>query len=351
MKSAKVLGLLVCALACAMSDSVVANTTNGWFGVTVGEGVDCANCATNGAAITISESMIVLDNDLDSALRVIPDASFVSTNVSDGLVSITSSAVLTPSDFSDLEPVVGAQAGFSVAVDNNETNFYGYASAGGDGNAPAWIKLANGTLDNPEALITFTIALDYRDRKVSFYQGDTLLVDGTSASKFNISNDFTKLNNIAAYGSGSISSIASKYEVAVAAAVTDSGATTNLYGSAVEAVIAAGQSGSVKEIDPSGEAVEAKTAENGLATWECEVLGIADDDANAKIPLAPADEAVAGVITIKFDGSVASGVEAKFKVQKLGSEVGNTEYPAAAIQIPMETGTYKVVPVIKAAQQ
>jgi len=352
MKAEKVLGILACAVVCA-SGSAFANTTNEWFSVTPdGSDIGLSQSAeTNGVAVVVAESKITIDNDFESAFAVGPNSSAANPALNDGLVTITSQAVLTPCEASDLEVVAGAQAGFAVAVDGSDTNFYGYASAGGDGNAPAWIKLANGTLDNPEALITFTIALDYRDRKVSFYQGDTLLVDGTSASKFNISNDFTKLNNIAAYGSGSISSIASKYEVAVAAAVTDSGATTNLYGSAVEAVIAAGQSGSVKEIDPSGEAVEAKTAENGLATWECEVLGIADDDANAKIPLAPADEAVAGVITIKFDGSVASGVEAKFKVQKLGSEVGNTEYPAAAIQIPMETGTYKVVPVIKAAQQ
>jgi len=342
MKSAKVLGLLVCALACAMSDSVVANTTNGWFGVTVGEGVDCANCATNGAAITISESMIVLDNDLDSALRVIPDASFVSTNVSDGLVSITSSAVLTPSDFSDLEPVVGAQAGFSVAVDNNETNFYGYASAGGDGNAPAWIKLTNGTLANPEAPTTFTIALNYRDFKVSFYQGDTLLTDGTS-TEFNISNDFTRLNNVAAYGSGAISSVTSQYEVAVAAVVD--GASTNLYGSASEAVVATRNGGSVKDITADGKATEDKQASNGLYAWECDVLNIATD---GSIALTPADKAVTGKITLKLAeaNQPADGVTVTFGVND-GTETTGS-YASDCIEIPMTTGTYTVVPTITA---
>ena len=340
MKSAKVLGLLVCALACAMSDSVVANTTNGWFGVTVGEGVDCANCATNGAAITISESMIVLDNDLDSALRVIPDASFVSTNVSDGLVSITSSAVLTPSDFSDLESVVGAQAGFSVAVDNNETNFYGYASAGGDGNAPAWIKLTNGTLANPEAPTTFTIALNYRDFKVSFYQGDTLLTDGTS-TEFNISNDFTRLNNVAAYGSGAIGSVTSQYEVAVAAY------DGKKYGSGAEAVKAKGSggSGAILDIDSTGTATEDKQASNGLYAWECDVLNIATD---GSIALTPADKAVTGKITLKLAeaNQPADGVTVTFGVNDGTGTTGS--YASDCIEIPMATGTYTVVPTITA---
>ena len=351
MKAEKVLGIVACAFACA-SSSVFANTTEVWFGVEASDAaVTTNNAVVAGTIERIEESKIYIDNDKDSAYTVSPSVATPALN--DGLVTITSSAVLTPSEVSDLE-LVGAQAGFAVGVSNNgaATNFYGFASAATNG-LPAWIQLS-GTPSAPETATQFKIVLDYRKSTVQFYKGDDLLsgdTNGVSTTSFAISNNFANLSSVAAYGSGAITSIESKYEVAVAAAVTDNGATTNLYGSAVEAVIAAGQDGEVKEIDASGEAVEAKTAENGLATWECEVLGIADDDANAKIPLAPADEAVAGVITIKFDGSVASGVEAKFKVQKVGSEVGDTEYPAAAIQIPMETGTYKVVPVIKAAQQ
>ncbi|MCR5839304.1 MAG: hypothetical protein K6G94_06685, partial [Kiritimatiellae bacterium] len=214
MKSEKVLGLLACALACAISGSAFANTTNSWFGVKpTGTDIGLASVTTNGVAVTVENSCIQIDGDSETALTFTPTVADPALN--DGLVTITSSAVLTPSDASDLVPVDGAHAGFAVAVAGSDTNFYGYASAGGTGNAPAWIKL-NGAPSNPEEATTFTIALNYRDSKVSFYQGDTLLTDGT-ASEFNISNDFTRLSYVSAYGSGAISSVTSQYEVAVAA--------------------------------------------------------------------------------------------------------------------------------------
>ena len=291
-------------------------------------------------AVSVDNSIIQLDNDFASALTFTPSDE---TPLSDGLVTITSSAVLTPSDVSDLAPVDGAHAGFALAVDGSDTNFYGYASAGGTGNAPAWIKL-NGAPSNPEEATTFTIALNYRDSKVSFYQGDTLLTDGT-ASEFNISNDFTRLSYVSAYGSGAISSVTSQYEVAVAAVVD--GASTNLYGSASEAVVATRNGGSVKDITADGKATETPQAANGLCVWECDVLGIAPD---ATIALQPATKEVASdKIAVALSGyTPVDGVTVKFKVKQGNALVSETEYDADAIGIPMTTGTYTVVPTITA---
>lgn len=341
MKARKVLWAVACVIACA-SGSVFANTTNGWFGVTVGENINRVNCETNGVDVTIENSRIVLDNDLDSALAFIPDASVVVTNISDGLVTITSSAVLTPSDASDFQTVGGAQAGFAIGISNggSDTNFYGYASKGGDGDAPAWIKLSAVPADL-ESPTTFTVALNYRDSKVSFYQGGNLLTKfETSISEFSISNDFTRLNNVSAYGSGSISSITSQFEVAVAAY------DGKKYGSGAEAVIAAGQSGTVQDIDPTtGAATDQKQATNGLYAWQCDVLGIATD---ASIALQPATKEVASdKIAVAVSGyAPVDGVTVKFGVNNGTTTEG--AYDADAIGIPMTTGTYTIVPAITA---
>ena len=340
MKSEKVLGLLACALACTISGSAFANTTNSWFGVKpTGTDIGLASVTTNGVAVTVENSCIQIDGDSETALTLTPTVADPALN--DGLVTITSSAVLTPSDVSDLAPVDGAHAGFALAVDGSDTNFYGYASAGGTGNAPAWIKL-NGAPSNPEEATTFTIALNYRDSKVSFYQGDTLLTDGT-ASEFNISNDFTRLSYVSAYGSGAISSVTSQYEVAVAAVVD--GASTNLYGSASEAVVATRNGGSVKDITADGKATETPQAANGLCVWECDVLGIAPD---ATIALQPATKEVASdKIAVAVSGyTPVDGVTVKFGVSNGTTTEGS--YDADAIGIPMTTGTYTVVPTITA---
>ena len=348
MKAEKVLGIVACAFACA-SSSVFANTTEVWFGVEASDAAVTTNTAVVAGTIErIEESKIYIDNDKDSAYTVSPSVATPALN--DGLVTITSSAVLTPSEVSDLE-LVGAQAGFAVGVSNNgaATNFYGFASAATNG-LPAWIQLS-GTPSAPETATQFKIVLDYRKSTVQFYKGDDLLsgdTNGVSTTSFAISNNFANLSSVAAYGSGAITSIESKYEVAVAAAVTDNGATTNLYGSAVEAVIAAGQNGEVKEIDASGEAVEAKTAENGLATWECEVLGIEEDKS---IALQPATKEVASdKIAVAVSGyTPIEGVSVKFNVKQGDSTVAGGPYDADAIGIPMTTGTYTIEPVITAA--
>ena len=344
MKAKKLMGVIACAGAC-VSLSALANTTNGWFGVSVNDTtVNAGTCTvtTNNVAVTSTETAgkIVLDNDIESALTIAPAAETAA--LSDGLVTITSTAVLTPSDASELGAVTGgAQAGFAVAVDGNETNFYGYASAGGEGGAPGWIKFTTGPAD-PEADTTFTIAINYRDKKVSFYNGATLLTNGTY-SEFSISNDFVNLSNVAAYGSGSISSVTSQYEVAVAAY------DGKKYGSGVEAVKAKGSgAGEIKDIASDGSIAENPLAANGLYAWECDILGIEKD---ATIPLEPATKEVAAdKIAVAVSGyAPVDGVSVKFQVKQGGSLVSDTKYDADAIGIPMTTGQYTVVPEISAA--
>lgn len=344
MKAKKLMGMIACAGAC-VSLSALANTTNGWFGVSVNDTtVNAGTCAvtTNNVAVTSTETAgkIVLDNDIESALTIAPDAGTAA--LSDGLVTITATAVITPSDASELGAVTGgAQAGFAVAVAGNETNFYGYASAGKSGD-PAWIKFTTGPAD-PEADTTFTIAINYRDKKVSFYNGSTLLTDGTS-SEFSISNEFVKLSNVAAYGSGSISSVTSKYEVAVAAYGD------NKYGSGAEAVKAKGSgTGDIKDINSNGEAAESPLAENGLYAWQCDILGI---EKNAKVPFKPA-ATINGNITLQVASEIEDGIAASFKVYTKNGEnwtEGET-YPSNAIQLPIGTsGKYQIKPVSFTAQ-
>ncbi len=336
MKAEKVLGIVACAFAC-VSLSALANTTNGWFGVSVNDTtVNAGACSvtTNSVAVTSTETAgkIVLDNDLESALTITPGPETAA--LSDGLVTITSTAVLTPSDASELGAVAGgAQAGFAVAVDNNQTNFYGYASAGGEGGAPDWIQFTTGPA-NPEADTTFTIAINYRDKKVSFYNGSTLLTDGTS-SEFSISNEFVNLSNVAAYGSGSISSVTSQYEVAVAAY------DGKKYGSGAEAVKAKGSgSGDIQDIASNGAIAENPLAENGLYAWECDVLGVAKD---AKVPFKPA-ATVNGKITLQIASEIEEGIAATFKVSGDNGATWSESYPSGAIQIPQEQGKYLIKP-------
>lgn len=345
MNAKKLMGMIACAGAC-VSLSAFANTTNGWFGVTVANNdMVTHSCSTNGAAVSIEAGKIVIDNELESALAIVPGAG--NDALSDGLVTITSTAVLTPSDKTDLKaPITDAQAGFAVAVDGNVTNFYGYASAAGEENAPAWVKLS-GTPNDPEVNTTFTIAINYRDKTVSFYKGDALLTDATdnTTSAFAISSDNNKLNNIAAYGSGSITSVTSKYEVAVAAATVNN--VTKKYGSGAEAVKAAGASGTVLDIDPTtGNPAQGPQADNGLYVWQCDILGIEE---NATIPLQPATKEVASdKIAVAVSGyTPIDGVSVKFGVKKDGGEATGS-YDADAIGIPLETGTYTIVPNITA---
>ena len=345
MKAEKVLGIVACAVACVASvnafaeqidwfDGKVSTTTSG--AISTPDGASWSN-ATSG--VTLESGKIVLDNDDTSPLALVPSGS--QPLLSDNVVTISSTAVLTPSDVADLGDVEGAKAGFAVGVDGANTNFYGYASGLASGSR--WVKLTGEVPQGENATTTFSIVLDYRTGKqtVKFFFGGAQL----SSVAAPVTNEWvisaTGLDSVSAYGSGSLSALSATCEKAVAA-VGDV-----KYGSAAEAVIAAGTSGTVLDINSSGEPTDQKQATNGLYAWQCDILGIAGD---AAIPLQPATKEVADdKIAVAVSGyTPVDGVSVKFQVKQGESLVSETKYDADAIGIPMTTGQYTVVPEIKA---
>lgn len=352
MKAEKVLGVVACAVACVASANAFADQIawfNGNVGSTTTSGISTPTSASWNATlpggVTPAEGSITLDNDSSTALVLTPAASSEPA-LSDQVVTISSTAVLTPSDASDLGDVDGAKAGFAVGVSNDgaDTNFYGYASGLTAGSR--WVKLSGTVPQGENAPTTFSIVLDYRTGKknVKFYLGNTQLTDASDSAvkEWAIDSEATSLSNVAAYGSGSLSALSATCEKAVAAV---SGGIK--YGSAAEAVIAAGTSGTVLDIDSSGKPTDQKQATNGLYAWQCDILGIAGD---AAIPLQPATKEVADdKIAVAVSGyTPVDGVSVKFQVKQGGSLVSETKYDADAIGIPLTTGTYTVVPEIKA---
>lgn len=338
MKSKKVVGVFACALACA-SISALANETNGWFEVSVSENeLTLSHVSTNGAAITIEDNKIKLENDVSSPLSFVPDPALATTNKSDGLVVICATAELTPSSTNDLDgaSLAGAKAGLAVGIDeNNVTNYYGFANG-------AWNKL-EGVAPPDSGDTEFKLVIDYRFENVKFY------VKPSGGSETQIGNaggyaiaTASTLAGIDAFGSGSISSISTGFEVAVAI-----GKDGNRYGSVVEAVNTTG-SAAIKVVDAeTGEEASVQTAANGLQKWECDVLNVAED---ATVSLTPATKAVAGKITLQLAESNTPdpGVTVKFAVSKDGG-MASGAYDFDCIEIPLEDGTYTIVPAITAA--
>lgn len=354
MKAEKVLGVVACAVACVASVNAFADQIawfNGNVGSTTTSGISTPTSASWNndpslpTGVTPADGSITLDNDSATALVLTP--SVLEPTLSDNVVTISSTAVLTPSDASDLGDVEGAKAGFAVGVSNDgaDTNFYGYASGLTSGSK--WVKLSGTVPQGENATTTFSIVLDYRTGKknVKFYFEDTQLTaaGNSTVKEWAIDSGATSLSNVAAYGSGSLSALSATCEKAVAAV---SGGIK--YGSAAEAVIAAGTSGTVLDIDSSGEPTDQKQATNGLYAWQCDILGIAGD---AAIPLQPATKEVADdKIAVAVSGyTPVDGVSVKFQVKQGGSLVSVTKYDADAIGIPMTTGQYTVVPEISAA--
>ena len=345
MKAKTLMGMIACASAC-VSLSAFANTTNGWFGVTVENNeIAPSNCATNGVEVTIdANNKIVLDNDSDSPFVV---TNFASAATSDNIVKITATALLTPNATNDLSESVseGAKAGFAVGIDdNNATNFYGYANG-------EWHQLS-GQDDNYDwdSDTTFSMILNYRDKVVSFYVGDVLL---NSADSLALASTATGLNAIDAYGSGSITSITGSYEVAVAAVVSSDGATTNRYGSVSEANIAmadAGEGAKLQGVSPTGETKEENaTAANGLDYVVCEAMGLPTETSeDATIKLGASAHQSSGNITLAWIKPPAAedGVTIKFQVKKNGVNEGEP-CDWDDIKIPMESGIYTVEPSIQ----
>ena len=340
MKAKKIFGMVACASACVALPAF--GNDNLWFGVSAsGSTVTTNNCIAliDGVFATATDGAIVLDNDKGTPLSIDPSAAAISDAATkgDGVVKVTGTAVLTPSMVSDFDVSdTGAKAGFAVGIDNNNvTNFYGFANG-------VWTKLTGTPTDGAT---TFMLLLDYRGPSVSFYVNDTLLAaaDG-GATSFALASGTTALGGISAFGSGSISSISSRYEVAVAAVVVNE--TTVRYGSIAEAIAAAGNNQAniavVNEDGTTGTANE--QAANGLPKWECEALNIAED---ATIPLVPSTKQNANKITLALNTDPSDGVTVKFRVSTNGV-VAEDAYDKDNIQIPMTTGQHTIVPAVSA---
>jgi hypothetical protein len=337
MKAKTILGMIACASAC-VTLSAFGNTTNNWFSVTAANDAvtktDCNVTIGNQAVTTATDDAIVLDNDKSTPLVITPSAA---ATKGDGVVKITGTAVLTPSATNDFEVTTGAKAGFAVGIDDNSsTNFYGYANG-------TWTKL---TGTPTESATTFALLLDYRVHKVSFYVNDTLLAAAAGgATSFDFETDTDALVAIDAFGSGSITSIDSKYEVAVAI-----GKDAKRYGSVAEAVNTSGN-GIIQVIDPdTGAAAEEQNAANGLKKWECDALNIAEDGV---IPVAPAaGDTSTAYVTLAAGIVPEAGLTVTFDVYQEGVQNPvNTGCAANAIQIPVGTGKFTVKPVVTGANQ
>lgn len=361
MKAKKVLGIVACAVACVASVNAFADQLT-WFdgnvGSTTTSGISTPTSASWNndpslpTGVTPADGSITLDNDSFTALVLTPAASSEPT-LSDNVVTISSTAVLTPSDASDLGDVDGAKAGFAVGVDGANTNFYGYASGLASGSR--WVKLSGTVPQGENATTTFSIVLDYRTGKknVKFYLGNTQLTDASNSAvkEWNIDSSAASLSNVAAYGSGSLSALSATCEKAVAALVSGNGATTNKYGSVVEALKDQQSGDTVADIvAATGEASSTPLAQNGLYVWQCDVLGVAP---NANIPFKPA-AAVNNNITLQVASEIESGIQATFKVYTKSGDnwvEGNAEYPSNAIQLPTEaSGKYQIKPAAITAQ-
>ncbi len=344
MKAEKVLGVVACAVACVASVNAFADQIdwfNGNVGSTTTSGISTPTRASWNATlpdgVTLANGSISLDNDSSTALVLTPAASSEPA-LSDQVVTISSTAVLTPNDASDLGDVDGAKAGFAVGVSNNgaDTNFYGYASGLASGSR--WVKLSGTVPQGENASTTFRIVLDYRTGKqtVKFFLGDAQL-SSTTTNEWDILSA-TGLDSIAAYGSGSLSALSATCEKAVVA-IGDV-----KYGSIAEATAAGGSASTIQVVDSNGTVVENVTANNGLSVAVCTALGLSLENSSANIAVKPtATDTDASNITLQLNmpGAPEPGAVG-FKIS--GSD---TVYAADAIKIPLAAGTYEITPVLK----
>lgn len=341
MKAEKVLGVVACAVACVASVNAFADQI-AWFdgnvGSTTTSGISTPTSASWNATlpdgVTPAEGCITLDNDSSTALVLTPAASSEPA-LSDQVVTISSTAVLTPSDASDLGDVDGAKAGFAVGVSNNgaDTNFYGYASGLASGSR--WVKLSGTVPQGENASTTFGIVLDYRTgkRTVKFFLGDAQLSSSTT-NEWDILA--TGLDSIAAYGSGSLTALSATCEKAVVA-IGDV-----KYGSVADALADGGTMSDIKDVNSSGAISPSATATSGLPVAVCKALGIDPTAENpATVKVAPvANDGDENNITFAMDPgqSVATGLAVKFAVKKGGVQVGEL-CNSGAIKIPLSEGT------------
>ena len=340
------LGLIACASAC-VSLSAFGNTNDDWFAVSVLDATATLTHVSTNMGVEVAGGRLVINTDSEP-LAFTPDPLFAGTNRSDGVITIAASVALTPSSLSDFEATIpNAKVGIAVGIDNNdETNYYGYASAG-------W-KLLTGddvSVPAPGDDTSFALVLDYRTHVAKFYVGEVLMTYNdttpTNAPAFATGTD--TLLNIAASGSGSITSIDTDFEVAVAAY------NDIKYGSIAEAVDAAKADShsatDVQAVDSNGAAQSpSATALNGLNLVVCEAMGLPTDKTTdeATVKLEPATSQNSGKITLAWikPDAAENGVEIQFKVKNGATEYG--PYDWNNIQIPMSpSGTYTIEPSIK----
>ena len=331
------MGMIACAGAC-VSLSAFGNNTNAWFNAGVdGVNITLSGVSTNGVAVQVSEGKIVLDNEKESALTFTP----VATNMSTGVSVIKATAELTPSDATSLDTTLPeAKVGFAVGIAGNATNYYGFASG-------EWFKL-DGVNPPDSGNTEFQLILDYRSATAQFFVKNSgsyqiLYTNGTTTAFTFDKGSASDISGIDAYGSGSISSLAGDFELAVAAY----GDTK--YGSIAEAKTAAGENAEdIRGISPSGVVQDAGAkAANGMDYVVCEALGLDVESSTANIEVAPtATDSDAENITLAVN--VADAPEAG--AVKYGVSNGTTtkyyEDPAA-IKIPLAAGTYTITPVLK----
>lgn len=382
MKAKTIVGLMACAvLAPAFADTINNNPNNNassteWFSTSApAEGTTIvetrAAWAANASKPTVggeTTKVLVIDADAGTPATLTPSDATADGKASDGLVTITSKAYLAPSAKADLPTAAvlnNAQVGFAVATET-ATSFYAYVRK-----APTtennetvqngeWIALTGVNPPANEADTEFKIDIDYQNKKVSFsvkVNGAYVVLSGTpsgaqaSTTSFNfvpVDDTTAWLSDVAAIGSGTITSIDATYEKAVAVV-------NNVrYGTIAEAYTAAGSSGTVAVWDPeNGVAYEDQTTVNGLGKAACIALGIAQDGQLAFEPAA-ANKKVPGKITIATKVAPVDGVVAKFSVAKqTGNENvdADAKYDSDAIPLPLGTGTYKIVPHVSAVSQ
>lgn len=357
MKAKTIVGLMACAvLVPAFADTTPIDnnkpTTNDWFSTKVESSAVSVTNATWGATSTPTvesgASVMVIDADVNSPATLTPTVADADTKGSLGVVTIASKAYLAPSakaDLPDAAALGAAQVGFAVATESETTNFYAYTKTSTSG---VWTKLKDATPPSDESDTEFTIVLNYNTSNVTFMVGSTTLsvavasdAGAVDATELSFTPAAAMISDVAAIGSGTITSIDAKFEKAVAVKGDKK------YATIAEAYNSTETGDVVTWNSSTGEAEtgDAAYAPNGLTKAVCMALNMPTDDATAKIALRPAAMKVANKITLATAVDPVQNVTVAFDVQDDGS---NETFPADAIQIPLATGTYTVTPVVTA---
>lgn len=364
MKAKTIVGLMACAvLAPAFADTTPIDnnkpTTNDWFSTRVESSAVSVTNATWGATSTPTvesgASVMVIDADVNSPATLTPTIADADTKGSLGVVTIASKAYLAPSakaDLPDAAALGAAQVGFAVATESETTSFYAYTKISDSG---VWTKLAGVPPPTTETDTEFTIVLNYNTSKVTFMVGSTPLTvaeasaaGAVGATELNFTPAAAMISDVAAIGSGTITSIDAKFEKAVAV-----GKDGKAYGTIAEAYNTTGD-GTVVAWDsttgaPAAENSEANYADNGLTKPVCMALNLPTDNANAKLAFQPAATQPNDGIAVATTVAPVTGVTVKFTVNKVtGTASTDTQYDYDSIKLPLGTGTYTIEPVVTA---